>query len=89
MSGFNKELILWESEDVRQKYKSYLKCFMRGIEGPNIKMKEIELIKYLLAIRKDMRHKNKGIERDDILSLFINNIDEIISELTEQKAQIS
>jgi len=33
----------------------------------------------ILAIRRDLGHKNSGLKRGDILALFVNDIDKHLS----------
>jgi hypothetical protein len=42
--------------------------------------------KVLLAIRRDLGHKNKGITTGDLLGLWVNDIDAFLKAHPEQKA---
>lgn len=82
MSRFTENLILWGSEEVIQNYKAYRMYFVNRNQGEALTLESINLMEnLLLAIRKDMGHKNKGLQQGDILSLFINDIDEILANL--------
>ena len=41
--------------------------------------------KIFYAIRHDLGHKNKNLERGDILRLFINDIDEVLEKIKDSK----
>lgn len=82
MSRFTENLILWGSEEVIQSYKAYRMYFINRKEGEALTLESINLTEnLLLAIRKDMGHKNKGLQQGDILSLFINDVDETLATL--------
>jgi hypothetical protein len=82
MSKFTENLILWGSEDVMKSYISYRKYFMSRKAGEEMTLEAIEKMEnLLLVIRKDMGHKNKNLQQGDILSLFINDIDEVLAKL--------
>lgn len=82
MSKFTENLILWGSEDVMKSYIAYRKYFMSRKFGEEMTLEAIEKMEnLLLVIRKDMGHKNKSLQQGDILSLFINDIDEVLEKL--------
>lgn len=82
MSKFTESLILWGSEDVIKSYRDFRKYFMHRKPNGNLSLDEINLLEnLLLTIRKDMGHKNKNLQQGDILSLFINDIDDILNNL--------
>lgn len=82
MSRFTENLILWGSEEVILSYKAYRMHFISRKQEETLTHESINLMEnLLLAIRKDMGHKNKGLQQGDILSLFINDVDEILATL--------
>jgi hypothetical protein len=82
MSKFTENLILWGSEDVMKSYIAYRKYFMKRTLGEEMTLESIVKVEnLLLVIRKDMGHKNKNLQQGDILSLFINDIDEVLAKL--------
>ncbi|MCM3541329.1 hypothetical protein [Priestia endophytica] len=84
MSSFTENLILWGSEDVIKRYKDYRTHFATREIGVKTTMREIEIMEgLLLAIRKDMGHKNKKLVRGDILSLFINDLEKTMEDLKQ------
>lgn len=88
MARFTENLILWGSEDVITKYRAYRIHYLQRELGTKTTMKEIEILEnLLLAIRKDMGHKDKKLIRGDILSLFLNDIDQIIEEHKREEAK--
>lgn len=81
-SKFTENLILWGSEEVITSYKSFRMYFINHHAGKNLNIEAIRALEnLLLAIRKDMGHKNRNLKDGDILSLFINDIDEILEKL--------
>lgn len=83
MSKFTENLILWGSEDVIKSYKAYRTYFMNRSQGDSLTIEAIDLMEnLLLSIRKDMGHNNKSLKQGDILSLFINDLDEVLKGLT-------
>lgn len=82
MSKITENLILWGSEDVIMSYKAYRTYFLDRKSGDTFTLESIDIMEGLmLSIRKDMGHKNKNLQQGDILSLFINDIDQVITRL--------
>ncbi|WP_201714652.1 hypothetical protein [Rossellomorea arthrocnemi] len=82
MSKFTENLILWGSEDVIKSYKSYRDYFINRTSGQELSLESIQIMEnLLLSIRRDMGHKNKNLEKGDILSLFINDLDKVLERL--------
>jgi hypothetical protein len=82
MSKFTESLILWGSEDVIKSYRDFRMFFMQRKPNGPLSIEEVNLLEnLLLTIRKDMGHKNKNFQQGDILSLFINDIDDVLKKL--------
>ncbi|MGE7880304.1 hypothetical protein [Peribacillus muralis] len=82
MSQFTENLILWGSEDVIKSYKAYRTYFTKRSQGDLLTIESINIMEnLLLSIRKDMGHNNKNLKQGDILSLFINDLDEVLNKL--------
>jgi hypothetical protein len=82
MSKFTESLILWGSEEVITSYRTFRKVFMNRTLNSSLTLEEINILEnLLLTIRKDMGHNNKNLQQGDILSLFINDIDEVLIKL--------
>jgi len=75
MSDFTQRFMVWGSDEVVEAFGQ----FRRTSTVPKELQKPIELMfryeELILAIRKDLGHGNKDIKRGDILSLFVNDID--------------
>lgn len=74
MLDFNQRFMVWGSDDVLAAWVRWRRAAVReGTADP------VELIllyeQLILAIRRDLGHKNKNIKQRDILALFINDID--------------
>ncbi len=74
MMEFTQNIIVWGSDEVIDAFHKFRVASMSG-EQANI-LFIVEDI--LLAIRKDLGHKNKNLIRGKILSLFVNDIDKYI-----------
>jgi len=77
-SKFTQELMVWGSDEVVSLWSNYRRHFVREDKVTSLS-NMFELEKLLLAIRKDTGHKNKGLNRGDLLGLFINDIHKYVS----------
>ena len=76
MSKFTENLIVWGSDDVIDAWFKFRNKSIHGDgTGVNIMFAVEDL---LLAIRRDLGHKNKGLKQGKVLGLFINDIHEHI-----------
>lgn len=76
MREFTRKLLLWGSDDVMVKW-SALRSTLSEVDTKDQKQSIAMFVRFedlMLAIRRDTGHANKGIERGDILGLFINDI---------------
>ncbi|AVQ97744.1 hypothetical protein OBCHQ24_01290 [Oceanobacillus iheyensis] len=69
---FTQKLMVWGSDEVVKLWSNYRREFALKDRDSMENMFEFE--KLLLAIRKDTGHKNKHIEKADLLGLFVNDI---------------
>ena len=77
MSLFGQKIIVWGSDDVLKEYASWRRVATTIAEGnPAFHIFAVERL--LLAIRKDVGHKNKNLKQGDLLSIFINDIDSFL-----------
>lgn len=71
-------LLLWMSEPVLAAYNR-----LRGLVQAGQTEGSLDLIfafeDLLLAVRKDLGHSNEGIERGDLLRLWINDVDDALA----------
>lgn len=80
MVWITENLVIWGSDDLLLAWYKFRKCLVKNAESSSYEILfEVEDI--LLAIRKDLGHDNKGINRGKILGLFINDIDDYLSKL--------
>ena len=73
-SEFNKELILWGSDDVINKYTALVKK-TQSPENHSSTDLVFHFEQLLLLMRGDLGHKNQDIQKGDLVRLFINDID--------------
>lgn len=74
----NGELITWASDEVLKEWSLFRKIATTN-KNPGIElMFQVEKIFY--AIRKDLGHKNKNLLKEDILRLWVNDIDNFWGE---------
>jgi hypothetical protein len=75
------DLIFWGSDEVVKQYQKTFQSF----RNPNLLEMMAELENLLLTIRKDTGHKNKGLEKYDLLKVFLNDLDETLLQQTEKE----
>ena len=75
MADNTQRIMVWGSDSVLESYVKFrrLSLIADKVENPIDFMITYE--EMLREIRKDLGHKNKGLNQGDILSLFINDID--------------
>ncbi|MQR84368.1 hypothetical protein GFV16_00215 [Bacillus megaterium] len=89
MSSLTENLILWGSPDVIKAYKAYRMGLVKREMNSKVTLTEIDVMEaLLLAIRKDMGHKDKNLVRGDILSLFINDLEELLQDLETEEEHL-
>lgn len=77
MSDFSKGLTLWGSNKVVKKWLRYRKAAMKDMSLENNSLLLLEDIIY--EIRKDVGQR-KRLGKGDVLSIFINDIENIIKK---------
>lgn len=78
LEDFTHRIIVWGSDDVLKAYSDFRK-FTLEIKTEDDQKKFIIMFEaLLLKVRKDLGHKNKDISSGDILSLFINDVKNLI-----------
>jgi ABC-type multidrug transport system fused ATPase/permease subunit len=80
MSDNTQRIMIWGSDSVLAEFVKFrrLSLIADKLESPIDFMITYE--DFLKEIRKDLGHKNKGLKRGDILSLFVNDIDAILNK---------
>ncbi|HEY2299006.1 MAG TPA: hypothetical protein VGH43_14830 [Jatrophihabitans sp.] len=70
------KLVIWGSDEVVVAWSRWRRGLTTGaIEGMDV-MFGFEAL--LNAIRKDLGHKNNGVQRGDLLGLFVNDVDDYL-----------
>ncbi len=74
---FTREVILWGSDDVVKAYSEWRRLIAKRHEG-NASYETLQYLeRTIFAIRKDLGYQNRGLRKNDILALFINDIDQM------------
>ena len=81
--GFHQKAIVWFPDEVLKSYINWKKNISKFSSG-QLKLEETILQQedFMKIIRKDIGHKNKDIEKWDISSLYINDLENIINKKT-------
>ena len=80
MADFNQRAMVWASDDVLSAWIAFRGASIDAAQSSNATTTSL-MFKYealIEAIRKDLGHKNKGLTRGKLLSLFVNDIDKYI-----------
>jgi hypothetical protein len=76
---FTQKIMVWGSDEVLRKWSNYRLYSVEHINDKEYSSEAMFLIEeLLLAIRKDMGHKNTNVQRGEILGLFINDIKDYV-----------
>ena len=81
VSNFAQKIIVWGSDDVIKACANFRRFAGKGSAGEFMLIVE----QLLFAIRADVGYKNKNLQRGDLLSIFINDVDTILVELNSRK----
>lgn len=71
------KVILWGSDSVITSYRRWWRMVLRAGDDTNPAELFARFEDVLFALREDLGHRNKGLDRKDLLSLFINDIDDV------------
>lgn len=76
MAEITQELVIWGSDEMLQAFYKFRMMSIENTEGtPNNPYNVLFMVEdLLLAIRKDLGHKNKDVGRGKILGLFVNDL---------------
>jgi len=79
---FTQNVLMWGSDDVVARWS---KLRRRFITEPNSVETFLEFEQLLLAMRRDTGHSNQGLARGDVLGLFVNDIENLVTPRTDQR----
>lgn len=85
MAQFARELILWGSAKVLTSY-SHFTARVRVQTSAKSADTLFDFEKVLIAMRSDLGHSNRGIEKGDVLRLFVTDIDRHLQLPSSKKA---
>ena len=71
---FTRKLILWGSNDVVKKYSSFRQGSLTPTQGSSPYALLYNFEQVLFEIRKDIGHSNQNLKAGDLLTLFINDL---------------
>lgn len=71
------KMLLWGSDEVISAYQRWWRVALRASDGSNHEEFMARFEDVLLAFRHDLGHKNKGLARTHLLSLFINDVEKL------------
>lgn len=79
MMGFTQRVMVWGSDEVLTAWVKWRRLATSEVEMRSDPMKLMRNYEELiLAIRRDLGHRNKGLQSGDILALFINDINQYL-----------
>ena len=77
MAGFTQRITVWGSDSVLLAWVTWRRAALQQRESRADLVRLMSVYEnMILAIRKDLGHKNKDLRRGDILSLNLNDVDE-------------
>jgi hypothetical protein len=76
-SKITQKMILWGSDEVISTYQRWWRVAQRADVGSSNEELIVRFEDVLFAFRRDLGHKNKGLDRAHLLSLFINDIEKL------------
>jgi hypothetical protein len=76
MAEITQELVIWGSDEMLEAFYKFRMMSIENAEGKSENPYDVLFMveDLLLAIRKDLGHKNKNISRGKILGLFVNDL---------------
>jgi hypothetical protein len=77
LSNYTQRMMVWGSDEVIAAWVRFRYSSMNAAQSqkPGSVLDDYE--KLILAMRRDLGHKNRGFQRGDILRLFVNDLDSI------------
>ncbi len=81
MAGITEKLTIWGSDELVEAYYKFRMASLRqGAPGAQDSQEVlVALTDLMLAVRRDLGHKNKNISRRRILGLFVNDVPDNIA----------
>jgi len=85
---FTRETMIWSSDEFLKEWSLfYRKIAQLDTDEIPSSVMLFDFEEILLAIRKEFGHKNKGLQRGDLLGTFINDIDKYLGKTIPQGRQ--
>lgn len=85
-AGFTDKITVWGSDEVLKAFSDFRRQAVRNAESNSPDPSGVMFLyeDLLLAVRRDLGHKNKGLQRGDVLALFVNDIDKYTGRTSGQ-----
>ena len=74
-ASFTQEFMVWDADDVVKCYVAFRRHSLSAGKPAELVLLYEDLVR---AIRKDLGHKNKGLRKGDILSIFVNDVETLL-----------
>ncbi len=71
---YTQRMIVWGSDEVIAAWVKFRYSSMGAAQRPDSNTVLIDLEKLILAMRRDLGHKNRGFKQNDILRMFVNDL---------------
>jgi hypothetical protein len=78
-ASFTQKFMVWGADEVVREWSAFRLKSVKADDPFGVLFAYEDLIR---AIRRDLGHSNKGLKRGDILTLFVNDIDTVLSKAT-------
>lgn len=77
---YNNKMMIWGSDAVLADWSKWRKMLIASADsgGNGLVPAMLQYEKLILSVRRDLGHKNAGLNRGDILALFINDLDKYV-----------
>ncbi|QSB14151.1 hypothetical protein JQS43_21905 [Natronosporangium hydrolyticum] len=88
-ANFSAKAMPWASAQVLNQWIAFRQLTVQGSAGDKGRGKQLlfEWEKLILAMRRDLGHKDKSLDDHQILKMFINDLDESIGKKEETQSQ--
>jgi len=77
LAEFTDKITVWGSDDVLKAFVTFRRQSVKNAEESSVDPMALMFLyeDLLLAVRRDLGHKNRGLKQGDVLALIINDID--------------
>lgn len=80
--SFTQRLMVWGGDEVLKAWVEFRRASVGGHDAPHHSYRlMLRYEEVVTAIRRDLGHRNFGLKPGDVLGLFVNDVDEVLSTL--------